>query len=268
MRQATTAVAAGVLVVALAGCGWPSPSEGGWEDPLPYAGIAELPESLGPDGTTIAVGDPMATSTVRVFEDPRCPVVEEFERSGGATSLRQLLLDRRVKAEYTFASSRDRGMGGKGSARAVNALRAALEVGKFTEYHDVLFGEPPESPEPPEPPERAEGGPGKEYTTEQLLALADRVPGLRGDEFDHSVRQMKFRHFVVASQKAYERFERPRGPGTPTVVVNGRTVPDGESDEVLFDRIPFEKLLTQAQGTDREPDVYGPAGPGDGSATL
>ncbi|WP_405896202.1 DsbA family protein [Streptomyces sp. NBC_00727] len=103
-----------------------------------YQSPEDLPERRDADGTTIAVGDPEARSTVQVYEDPRCPVVEEFEQTG-ATALQGLLLEGKVKAKYTFASFKDDRLGGDGSKRVVNALRAALEKGMFVEYHAVLF---------------------------------------------------------------------------------------------------------------------------------
>ncbi|WP_237518585.1 thioredoxin domain-containing protein, partial [Streptomyces sp. SID5910] len=44
-----------------------------------FAGAEELPEKLGKDGATVLVGDPDASTTVQLYEDPRCPVCEEFE---------------------------------------------------------------------------------------------------------------------------------------------------------------------------------------------
>ncbi|MGW7465361.1 DsbA family protein [Streptomyces xantholiticus] len=127
------------------------------------------------------MGDPAAQTTVRVYEDPLCPVVAEFELTGGASVLRDRTVGRQVKTEYTFASFRDERVGGDGSKRAVNALRAALDAGKFAEYHAVLFQHQPEA--------EVSGG----YTTDYLLKLAGDVKGLRSKEFDHAVTTMKYR---------------------------------------------------------------------------
>ncbi|WP_308401208.1 thioredoxin domain-containing protein [Streptomyces sp. AC512_CC834] len=53
-----------------------------------FAGVQELPEKLGKDGVTIVVGDPEASTRVRLYEDPRCPVCEEFETAGGSPESR------------------------------------------------------------------------------------------------------------------------------------------------------------------------------------
>ncbi|MEW2588135.1 hypothetical protein [Streptomyces virginiae] len=88
--------------------------------PQAYAGTAELPESLSPDGTTILVGNPQAKTVVRLYEDPRCPVVADFE-STGAEAIRTLTVLGRTRTEYALASFKDGSLGGDGSRRAVNA---------------------------------------------------------------------------------------------------------------------------------------------------
>ncbi|KOX28612.1 MULTISPECIES: thioredoxin domain-containing protein [unclassified Streptomyces] len=239
------AVAAG-LVGAVAGCA-PGGTRAGETSPdaqqagearpaarpeaVRYASAAQLPEQTALDGTTIVVGNPAARSTVHLYEDPRCPVVEEYERTG-AKSLEKLLLAGEIKAQYTFASFKDDRLEGDGSKRAVNALRAALEKDKFVEYHRVLFDHQTDV--------ESSGG----FTTQRLLQLADKVPGLRDETFDQAVRTMRYRPFVTASEKAYEHTgDDPRGPGTPTVVVNGHMI-DGALYPANFDPRLFTLLVT------------------------
>ncbi|MFJ8228895.1 DsbA family protein [Streptomyces sp. NPDC094448] len=202
--------------------------------PPAYVFDDELPESLGADGTTITVGDPGAGVAVQVYVDPRCPVVERFELSDGAEVLRSRTRERRVKTEYTLASFRDDRLGGDGSKRAVNALRAALDAKLFTEYHEVVFRH------------RAQAESSGGYTTEYLLELADQVPGLRSEKFDAAVTGMSHRDFVVRSQAAYESAYRdePGGPGTPTVAVNGKQV-SGERFDAIFDWDLLDPILTR-----------------------
>ncbi|WP_433546253.1 thioredoxin domain-containing protein [Streptomyces sp. CA-294286] len=202
---------------ALAGCGRlvdasnnkpPKPSA------APYAGLHLVPEKLAQDGTTIVVGDPYAPVTVRLYEDPRCPACKEFEVEGSAPALRTATEQRRIRTEYVFASFLDDKRGGDGSKRAVNALRAALEAGKFTKYHELLFTREPANPE-------------EDFTTGFLLEVADEVRGLRGPAFDSAVKKMEYRDFVVRSQAAYDRSsEDGRGPGTPSADINGRRLSD------------------------------------------
>ncbi|MFG2298560.1 DsbA family protein [Streptomyces sp. NPDC048603] len=234
-RMAQASIAVGVIGV-LAGC-----TRGGSEagdtaaavraETTSYGSAEQLPERMAPDGTTIVVGNPAARSTVQVYEDPRCPVVEEYEQTGGA-ELQELLLEGEIKAQYTFASFKDNRLGGDGSKQAVNALRAALEKGKFVEYHRVLFEN--------QAAVESSGG----FTPERLLKLAEEVPGLRDDAFDLAVRTMKYRSYVTASQQAYQQTgDDPIGPGTPTIIVNSHTI-DGGLYGANFEADLFRLLVT------------------------
>ncbi|MEV7079620.1 thioredoxin domain-containing protein [Streptomyces sp. NPDC093516] len=222
-----------VAVLALAGCGRaevPTPPE---RRPA-FESAEDLPEKLGADGTSIVVGDPDAKVEVHLYEDPRCPFCEQFETSGGGPQLRKALLDRSASARYTLASFLDDRVGGNGSKKAVNALRAALKEGKFVEYHELLYLYQPEE---------SEDG----YTDDFLLELAGQVEGLRSTAFDSAVKTMKYRAFVADAQAAYERAggtAEPEGPGTPTAVINDKRIP-AESNGVLLDGTAFGQLLQQ-----------------------
>ncbi|MEW2513079.1 thioredoxin domain-containing protein [Streptomyces sp. NPDC046870] len=146
-RMLATAVAVSVAGAAAVGCdsgqrtadsgqrsagsngGRPDPTVTATAKAVPYTGPADVPERLGNDGTTIMVGDEAAPLTVHLYEDPRCPVCERFETTGGAPQLREATMRREVKTQYTLASFLDARLGGAGSRKAVNALRAALDKG-------------------------------------------------------------------------------------------------------------------------------------------
>ncbi|MET8038129.1 thioredoxin domain-containing protein [Streptomyces sp. NPDC005345] len=226
-RRVAVLCAAAVLM--LAGCG----QKAAQAKPA-FESAGKLPEKLAKDGTTILVGDPDARMTVHLYEDPRCPYCEEFETTGGSPELREMMLDHRAKAEYTLASFLDDRLGGGGSKRAVNALRAALEEGKFVEYHEVLFANQPE--------ESVDG-----YTNTYLLELASQVKDLDGPEFRAAVKNMKYRSFVTASERAYETVggaKEPEGPGTPTAVINDKRIPM-KYNGLLLNRTAFANLLQQ-----------------------
>ncbi|MGW7608291.1 DsbA family protein [Streptomyces sp. NPDC054766] len=203
-------VLAGALV---AGCGGVADADSGAREDVittSFKSSEELPERLAEDGTTVVVGAASAGTVVHLYEDMRCPVCEDFEEDGGGGALRDMTLSGEVRTEYTLASFLDDRLGGRGSERAANALRAALERGKFVEYHDVLFAHQPE--------EVVDG-----YTDAFLLRMASQVDGLRDKEFDAAVRTVKYRDFVTASEQAYEADEVP---GTPSAAVNGRLLDD------------------------------------------
>ncbi|WP_435193539.1 DsbA family protein [Streptomyces sp. NRRL F-5630] len=181
-----------------------------------HAAPAPVPERLGADGTTVQVGRPGAATVMHLYEDPRCPVCKDFEDSDGADVLRESTASGDVRTDYTLVSFLDDGLGGGGSKRAVNALRAALEEGHFAAYHDVLYAHQPE--------ESVDG-----FTTARLLALAAKVEGLRGPAFDKAVRTMRYADFVAASEAA---LERDGIQGTPAFVLDGRPVGNGTSEQV------------------------------------
>ncbi|WP_232838588.1 DsbA family protein [Streptomyces geranii] len=201
----------------------------------PYDSLAQVPEKLAANGTTITVGDPTAEVTVHLYEDMRCPYCEEFETVGGGHELQQAVLNREVKAEYTLASFLDDRLGGSGSKKAANALRAALEGDRFAEYHEVLYDNQPE--------EEDDG-----FTDARLLELAGQVDGLRTPALESAVKTMKYRAFVTDSERAYERAgtaeeqSRGQGPGTPTAVIDGVKLPE-EIGGALYDGKLFGELL-------------------------
>nr|WP_241827040.1 thioredoxin domain-containing protein [Streptomyces graminilatus] len=225
-------------------------------NPEPYDSLAQVPEKLAVSGTTVTVGDPTAEVTVHMYEDMRCPVCEEFETTGAGPELRKAVLRREVKVEYTLASFLDDRLGGSGSKKAANALRAALDAGRFAEYHQVLYDNQPE--------EENDG-----FTDARLLQLAKKVKGLRTPAFESAVRTMKYRSFVTTSERAYEAVgtEPGKGPGTPTAEINDVRLPE-EIRGALFVAKAFAKLLETIQENPGEWQSYKyyqapPPAPGD-----
>ncbi|MFE6274125.1 DsbA family protein [Streptomyces goshikiensis] len=158
-------------------------------------------------------------------------MVAEFEATG-AKAIRAETLGRQVRTKYTLASFKDVRLGGDGSKRTVNALRAALDAQRFTEYHAVLV----ESQEV-----ETSGG----YTTEHLLNLAARVPGLRSETFDAAVSSMKYGDFVTASQTAYQQTgDDPIGPGAPAVTIDAKMVSEKIYGNLFEEDLTAELLTT------------------------
>ncbi|MDX3457317.1 thioredoxin domain-containing protein [Streptomyces sp. ME02-8801-2C] len=227
-----------VVMSLVAGCGQR------YKDSQPYESLAQTPEKLAPNGTTILVGDQTAEVTVHLYEDMRCPFCEEFETTGAGPELQRAVLRREVKVEYTLASFLDDRVGGSGSKKAANALRAALDSDRFAEYHEVLYANQPE--------EEVDG-----FTDARLLELAGQVEGLRTPAFESAVKTMKYRSFVTAAERAYEAVgdEPGKGPGTPTAVINDVRVPE-ELGGVLYDSKVFVKLLRAIQENPGEWQSY------------
>ncbi|WP_405490432.1 DsbA family protein [Streptomyces sp. NBC_00096] len=183
--------------------------------------LAKLPTEV--DGPRIVVGKPDAPRTAQVLVDPKCGYCARFEEAGGE-SLLKLAVAGQVKIEYLLASFLDQG-GVSGSAKAVNALRASADAGKFAEYHAAVFASQPKG----------------KFTEELLLKIADRVPGLRGAEFDGAVKEQKYEGWVGEAEKG---FEATGARATPMVLLEGKPV--GSKDGSLFDAQAFTRTLKDA----------------------
>ncbi|WP_329463863.1 DsbA family protein [Streptomyces sp. NBC_01431] len=190
------------------------------------ATLAKLPAKVA--GAEIVVGDPAAPHTVTVYEDPRCPFCKHYE-GGGATAVTRLAAEGKVKVRYTIASFLDANFGGSGSKRAVNAMRAAVEAGKFPEFHAAVFASQPEK-------ETDDA-----LTADNLLKIADKVPGLRGAAFDKAVREDTYKAWVKSAEGA---FEDSGVNGSPVVLIDGKK-PAG-AGRAIFDTQAFGKALAAA----------------------
>jgi protein-disulfide isomerase len=238
-RAVTVAAAATLLTLSVAACDplgavttssdsaasvSPSASAASATPPDP-AVLAALPARLEADGTTITVGDPAAKNTIQIYEDPRCPICKRFE-AAAAGQLATLAKAGKIKIQYTLASFLDQNLHGNGSKKAANALRAALEQGKFPSYHAVLYENQPE--------ETVDG-----FTDAFLLKLADKVDGLRGTAFDSAVKSQKYADYVTKSEQA---FVASGASGTPTVKINGKLLESADFQK-LFQPTTFAALL-------------------------
>ncbi|MGW7063790.1 DsbA family protein [Streptomyces sp. NPDC054904] len=221
------AAAAALLGTAVAGCG----AGGAGGDGAPAPGVvrtspiadrlAKLPAAV--DGAKVVVGRADAPRTVQVLVDPRCGYCAKFEATGGEALL-EPVEGGKVRIEYLLASFLDRD-GASGSVKAVNALRASVDAGKFAEYQAAVFASQPEGA----------------FTDELLLRVADRVPGLRGPAFDRAVERGSYAGWVGEAEKA---FEATGMRGTPAVLVDGKPV--GTKDGSMFDAAAFARTLGAA----------------------
>lgn len=238
-RGLVAALAVGMLGASLWGCA-PTPVP---EKPFVPAGPAyrgPAPEQVAADGMTVMVGDPQAPVTVRVYLDPRSLLGREFEVDGGGAALRTLVREREAKVEYALTSSLDDSLGGSGSHKAVNALRAAAEQKRFVRYLGVLYENQPEE---------SEDG----FTDEYLLEMAYFADSLRGPEFDDAVKTVKYADFVARSDEAFEKAGGADGQATPVVYINGSRMPDNLRG-TLFNRGKFEQLVQEVR---RNPQRWG-----------
>ncbi|MFD9410476.1 DsbA family protein [Streptomyces sp. NPDC059989] len=214
--------AAALLGGAVAGCGGGDQGSAAASGAVRTSPIADVPAKLPAkvEGAKVVVGSPDAPRTAQVLVDPRCGYCARFEETGGEALLK-LAADGKVKVEYLLASFLDQG-GASGSVKAVNALRASVDAGRFAEYQAAVFASQPKG----------------KFTDELLLGIADKVPGLRGPAFDGAVAETAYKGWVGDAEKA---FEATGQQGTPAVLVDGRPV--GAEDGSLFDAKAFTAAL-------------------------
>ncbi|MFJ2738182.1 thioredoxin domain-containing protein [Streptomyces sp. NPDC087440] len=224
-RVVVAVLTAALVGVAATGCGSTSQASDAPPtntSPTPAGHAKGLPAALAQDGTTVVVGRPDAPHTVRISVDPQCGYCAKFE-TGGGEAVAKAVRSGKVKAEYTIASFLDRGETA-GSTRAANALRAALEEGKFAEFQEAVFTA--------QGTEEAQG-----FSNAYLLQLASQVKGLRGEAFDKAVNDLSYKGWVEQSLKA---FQASGETSVPSVLLDGKKVEDGDA---LFNAPDFAALL-------------------------
>lgn len=159
----------------------------------------------GSNNLQVPVGASNAPSTLTVYEDPRCPACGEFEKSFHST-VNKLLGEGKIKVQYHVVSFIDRHDNGSGSKNAANALGCAQNVGKFHDYHDVLYANQPD--------ETDDAWADKS----KLITLAKQVPGLDTAAFQSCVNDSTYKDWVTAVETD---FDKSGYTSTPTILLNG-----------------------------------------------
>ncbi|MGA5700312.1 DsbA family protein [Peterkaempfera bronchialis] len=227
-KQLIVGIAAVAVVAAGTGIGVAVQSHRATSD-KPYLAPAH---SSGTDGTVVVYGKPTAKATLQVYEDFRCPICARLEHSAG-TAIQSLADQGTYKIEYHFGAFLDGNLGGHGSRSALNAAGAALNesTAKFKAFHDVLYANQPE--------ETNDGF----ADPDTLLALADKVPGLKTAAFTKAVRDQSFEPWA---QKVADAFYKSDVTGTPTLKLNGKTLTVVKQDGSTVTGDEFTALVDQA----------------------
>ncbi|MFF4752838.1 thioredoxin domain-containing protein [Streptomyces sp. NPDC002514] len=175
----------------------------------------------GTDGTTVTIGKSSATKTLKVYEDPRCPVCAQFEQTVGST-VKKDVDDGKYKIQYvggTFIDGDSLGKGkigsnGEGSKKALSALGAALNVSPeaFVDYKTALYSKkwhPDETDD-------------KFKKDSYLIEVADTVPALKGNtKFQNAVKNGTYDAWAVAMSKSFDT-NKDGVTGTPSFVMDGK----------------------------------------------
>ncbi|MFE2537583.1 thioredoxin domain-containing protein [Streptomyces sp. NPDC059371] len=228
------AVVAGSLVAVLAiagGIGYAvvqnnKPSY--WEGLKDAKNVAAPANTTGTKGTTVIIGKDTAKKTLKLYEDPRCPVCASFEQTVGSTVQKDLDAGK-FKIQYIGGTFLDNHDNGEGSKNAMSAMGAALNVSQeaFLDYKAALYS--------------AKWHP--EETTDKfkddayLIKVANTVPALKNNaKFQDAVKKGTYDAWALAMSKTWDD-NKDGVTGTPSLVMNGKklTGSDGNAPMTVAD---------------------------------
>ncbi|WP_055565220.1 thioredoxin domain-containing protein [Streptomyces atriruber] len=204
----------GVLAIA-GGVGYAvmqSNKPGYWEE-AKDAKLVKPANTSGTNGTTVVLGKESAKKTLKVYEDPRCPVCAAFEQTVGPT-VEKDMKDGKYKIEFIGATFLDRNIPGEGSRNALSALGAALNVSDeaFLEYKKVLFSAKIHPSEQDD----------KFKNDSYLLKAADQVPELKKSAaFKKAVKAGTYDRWALEMSKKFDD-NKDGVEGTPSFVMDGK----------------------------------------------
>ncbi|MFE4668578.1 thioredoxin domain-containing protein [Streptomyces sp. NPDC056716] len=192
--------------------------------------------TTGTDGTTVVIGEESAPKTLKVYEDPRCPVCASFEQTVGSTVDKDIA-DGKYKVQFvggTFLDGDSLGDGkvgsnGEGSKNAMSALGAALNVSPdaFLAYKTALYSadwHPEETDD-------------KFADDSYLIEIGDTVPALKDNAtFQNAVNNGTYDAWALAMSKTFDT-NKDGVTGTPSFVMDGKilTTADGNPPMTVAD---------------------------------
>ncbi|MEV6023135.1 thioredoxin domain-containing protein [Streptomyces sp. NPDC052036] len=174
--------------------------------------------TTGTNGTTVVIGKDTAPKTLKVYEDPRCPVCAQFEQTVG-TTVKQDIDSGKFKFQYVGATFIDGHDNGEGSKNALSALGAALNVSPeaFLEYKSALYStkwHPDETTD-------------KFKDDSYLIKVADTVPALKNNtKFQDAVKKGTYDAWAMAMSKTFDD-NKDGVTGTPGFVMDGKQLNGG-----------------------------------------
>ncbi|WEO97984.1 thioredoxin domain-containing protein [Streptomyces sp. FXJ1.172] len=220
-RQVVVAASAVAVLAAAGGIGYAvvqanKPSY--WES-MKTAKVVAPAHTTGTKGTTVVIGKDSAKKTLKMYEDPRCPVCAQFEQNVGST-LKKDIDDGKFKYQYVGATFIDSHDNGQGSKNALSALGAALNVSDeaFLEYKSALYSakwHPDETDD-------------KFKDDNYLIQVADTVPALKNNtQFQNAVKKGTYDAWAMAMSKTFDD-NKDGVTGTPGFVVDGKQLNGGK----------------------------------------
>ncbi|QCX76003.1 Disulfide bond formation protein D precursor [Streptomyces sp. YIM 121038] len=209
---------------------------GYWEEAKDQK-LVKPANTSGKDGTTIVVGKASAKKTLKVYEDPRCPICASFEQAVGPT-VEKDLKDGKYKVQFVGATFLDRNFPGEGSRNAMSALGAALNVSPdaFLAYKKALYS--------------ADNHPAEDQDKfkddSYLLKVANEVPELKKSAaFKKDVKDGTYDRWALAVSDAFSD-NKDGVEGTPAFVMNGKQLKGADGRNAPMTPEDFTKAVDKA----------------------
>ena len=218
-----TVVVIVAIVAIVAGVIWSQQSK---EDSITGGGNA-LPTGVGALGEGYPAFQDVTPAgnapVVDIYEDLQCPACAAFEAALGST-FTGLAQEGKIRLVYHVKNFLDDNLKNDSSTRAANATFCASDVGKFQEFHNLVFQNQPATE-------------GDGFTDEQLKGLATSagVTGADAETWQACYDADKYVDYVNSVEEASFK-DGVRG--TPTVRIDG--------EDVELQSIGTPDLLTQA----------------------
>ncbi|GGV16726.1 thioredoxin domain-containing protein [Streptomyces spectabilis] len=206
---------------------------GYWEEAKDQK-LVKPANTTGKEGTTVVIGKASAKKTLKVYEDPRCPICASFEQAVGPT-VEKDLKDGKYKLQFVGATFLDRNFQGEGSRNAMSALGAALNVSPdaFLAYKKALYSadnHPAESDD-------------KFKDDANLLKIANEVPELKKSAaFKKAVKDGTYDRWALAMSDAFSANKDDVG-GTPALVMNGKQLKGADGRNAPMTPEDFNKAV-------------------------
>ncbi|MFD8387613.1 thioredoxin domain-containing protein [Streptomyces sp. NPDC059680] len=204
-----------------------------WEG-MKNADVVAPANTTGKDGTTVVIGKDSAKKTLKIYEDPRCPVCAQFEQNVGATVKKDIDAGK-FKFQYVGATFIDLKDNGQGSKNALSALGAALNVSPeaFLEYKSALYStkwHPDETVD-------------KFKDDSYLIQVANTVPALKNNaKFQDAVKKGTYDAWAMHMSKTFDD-NKDGVTGTPGFVMDGKQLNGGTPLLTVAD---FDKVVDAA----------------------
>ncbi len=163
------------------------------------------------DGYSVVVGDADAPLTMKFYEDPQCPICQQFEAAVGE-QVQTAIADGKVQVAYHVVSFLDDASENEYSSRAANALYVVADAAGpdvFAKYHSLLYENQP-----------AEHTAGPD--DDQLIAWAVEA-GADEDAVRPGIEDKVFEQFVT---NATDQMSQDGVNGTPGVFIDDEMQPD------------------------------------------